>query len=472
MIPRTLLSLAQACAGELRSASPSHEVHRVTTDSREMRSGDLFVALRGERFDAHDFLGAVAKVPGVAAVVSRARFLQVPIGLPCIVVDDPRQAYARMAAAYRLEFEIPIVCVGGSNGKTTTKELIAAVVGSDRSILKSEASFNNDVGVPATLFRLEAFHRAAVLEAGTNHPGELSPLVRMIAPSIGIITSIGREHLEFFRDLDGVVREEGALAEQLPSANKGGVLILEGATPWSEALSKKTEARVVRIGYAPSNDWMVTLVSMGWSGTRFIVRAPRPDWSGEYFVNLPGRHSVLNALYALTVACELGVEPTAARDGLAAFQPASRRLQVYSIDGVQVLDDTYNANADSMLAALRTLADLPIEGRRVAVLGDMAELGPETPSAHMEVGKAVKELGIDQLLAVGRYASITVKATGRANDLAFDDAETVSRHLIKTLKPGDGLLVKASRSSRLEQVVEILLERAKIYAVSSDKVAH
>src|SRR3954470_18887239 len=222
---RSLKFVARACAGDQLSGSPEVLVTRVCSDSRQAQAGDLFFALSGDRFDGHDFLAEVAQ-KGVAAVV--ADQARIPAGLggcAVIAVDNPRQALGRLAARYRADFELPVIAVGGSNGKTTTKELLAAVLRQKFKTLWSEASFNNDVGVPVTLLKLEPAHQAAVLEVGTNHPGELAPLVRMIQPKFGIITSIGREHLEFFGDLGGVTEEEGWLAELLPA---DGTLFING----------------------------------------------------------------------------------------------------------------------------------------------------------------------------------------------------------------------------------------------------
>lgn len=459
MEPRTLQYVAAACGGELYHGSPTQVITRVTTHSQSTQPGDLFVCLKGERFDGHDFLGEMVGRPGLVAMVARTRLNDVPPGLPLVVVDDPRRAYGELAAFYRREFDLPVVCVGGSNGKTTTKDLIASVLNQQFPTLRSEASFNNEIGVPATLLRLDSQVGVAVLEAGTNHPGELAPLIRMIAPRIGVITSIGREHLEFFQDLNGVLQEEGWLAELLPPAEQGGVLVLDGASPHAEELAQRTRARVVRVGYGAANEWTAGIRAMDWSGTTFSVRSPRPEWSGEYTMILPGRHSVPNALYALAVACELGVEPTAARDGLAAFQPASRRLNPRAAAGVHILDDTYNANADSMLAGLQTLSDLPCAGRRVAVLGDMAELGPHSETAHAEVGRAAARLEVDRVYAVGRYAAIMAGAAGQSLAHASADWEATAQALLSELRAGDTLLVKASRSSRLDRLVDLLLER-------------
>src|SRR6267154_2738094 len=250
---RSLKFVVAACAGEQLSGSPEATVGRVCSDSRQARPGDLFFALKGDRFDGHDFLAEVARQGATAVVAARDK---VPANLPCavIAVDDPRRALGRLAAVYRADFDLPVVAVGGSNGKTTTKELLAAVLRQKLKTLWSEASFNNDVGVPVTLLRLEKSHGAAVLEAGTNHPGELAPLVRMIQPRFGVITSIGREHLEFFGDLSGVAEEQGALAELLPVEGK---LFVPGDSEWTSRLVGRARSQAVRIGWLPENDWLV-----------------------------------------------------------------------------------------------------------------------------------------------------------------------------------------------------------------------
>src|SRR5581483_1313696 len=234
---RSLKFIALACAGEQLSGAPEKSVARVCTDSRQAQPGDLFFALTGERFDAHNFLNDVA-AKGVAAVVIDRK--KIPSPLPncaVIAVDDPRRALGRLAAEYRKDFTLPVIAVAGSNGKTTTKELLASVLRQKLTTLWSEASFNNDIGVPVTLLRLDQTHQAAVLEVGTNHPGELAPLVKIIQPRFGVITNIGREHLEFFGDLAGVAQEEGWLAELLPA---GGRLFVNGDSEWTPQLVHRT----------------------------------------------------------------------------------------------------------------------------------------------------------------------------------------------------------------------------------------
>lgn len=455
MDPRPLRFVATACGGELLRGSPETLVSRVCTDSRQIRGGDLFFALRGERFDGHDFLAQSAR-QAAALVVNRDRALPDTGTCPLIQVEDTVRALGRLASVYRGEFQLPVIAVGGSNGKTTTKELIAAVLQQKLKTLWSEASFNNHIGVPLTLLRLADSQQAAVIEAGTNHPGELEPLVRMIAPGLGVITSIGREHLEFFGDLEGVAREEGCLAELLPPA---GRLFLNGDSEWSEAVAARSRARVVKVGLGERNDWRVRSARLDTHGVSFAVEGPQVAFGGEYRINLLGRHQAVNALFAIALGIELGLSRKQIEAGLAECKPAKMRMQFWEFSGVRVLDDAYNANADSMTAALQTMKELPCKGRRVAVLGDMAELGAHTEAAHEEVGRRAAEFGIGQLFAVGRMASVVARGArdaGLNRVLEFSDLDTAAAAVKKFVKEGDVLLLKGSRAARMERVAELL----------------
>jgi UDP-N-acetylmuramoyl-tripeptide--D-alanyl-D-alanine ligase len=351
---------------------------------------------------------------------------------------------------------LTVVCVGGSNGKTTVKELIASVLKQKLATLWSEASFNNDIGVPMTLLRLEKSHQAAVLEAGTNHPGELAPLVKMIQPRFGVITNIGREHLEFLGDVAGVAREEGRLAELLPT---DGTLFLNGDNEWTEKIAARTKAQVVCVGLGGRNDWRAEKIRLDKSGVTFRVRTAKEEFCGEYRINLLGRHQVSNALFAIVVSEELGLGRAEIQRGLAECQPPKMRLQFWEANGVRVLDDAYNANADSTIAALETLCDLPLQGRRVVVLGDMNELGAHSEAAHAEVGRRAAELGIGQLFAIGKMAPVTAEAArdaGLNRVIEFADVEAAMKAVRQFLKTGDVVLLKASRASRLERIAETL----------------
>lgn len=455
MEPRSLKYLAEACGGELRNGSPQRLATNICTDSRKAGPGDLFFALSGERFDAHNFLTDVAKT-GVIAVVAERKKIPADFITTVIAVDNTREALGNLAARYRQDFDLPIIAVGGSNGKTTTKELLASVLRQKFKTLWSEASFNNDIGVPVTLLKLNSEHEVAVLEVGTNHPGELAPLLHLIRPGVGVITNIGREHLEFFGDVAGVAKEEGNLADILPAK---GTLFVNGDSEWMEPIIQRSHAKVVRVGLTNKNDCHASNVRFDESGVTFLVKTPREDLCGEYRIKLLGRHQVLNALLALSVASELGLSRAEIQRGLAECEPAKMRLQLWTTNGIRILDDSYNANADSMLAALETLRDLPCNGRRVAVLGDMAELGEQSIPSHVEVGQRAAEFQVDHLFTVGKMARATADAARKAglrNVVEFPDAQSAGEALKAFLLPNDLVLLKASRSTGIERVGEWL----------------
>lgn len=445
-----------ASSGELRRGSLETLVRRVCTDSRQARPGDLFIPLVGDRFDGHDFLGEVA-ARGVTAVLTHRRESADVVGdCAVIAVDDTRRALGRLGAGHRNHFSGAVIGVAGSNGKTTTKGLLASILSVKFRTLVSPASFNNDIGVPLTLLELGPEHEVAVLEAGTNHPGELAPLLAMIRPRYGVLTSLGREHLEFFGGLDGVVDEEGSLAQCLPA---DGRLFIHADNPLAEAVIRRCEAPVTRIGWKAGNDWVVSGIRVELRGTSFEIKAPRSRHDGSYFVPLPGRHQAVNAALAIAVAAELGLSRDEIQRGLAASAPAKMRLQLSECRGVGILDDTYNANADSARAALETLRDLPCRGRRIAVLGEMSELGNFSEAAHEEVGRCAAETGVDALFAVGRMAGIlgaAARAAGLRAVNEFEDIGPAAVALAGTVRAGDLVLFKASRAARLERIVEQL----------------
>jgi len=449
--------VAETCAADVRRGSVQTLVKNVCTDSRQAKEGDLFFAIKGEHFDGHDFINEVADKGAAAVVVPEKGKIPGPMpGCAVLVVENTRVALGKLAAAYRRQFVLPMVCVGGSNGKTTVKELLASVLRQKFSTLWSEASFNNDIGVPLTLLRLGKAHQAAVLEAGTNHPGELAPLVKMIAPQFGVLTNIGREHLEFFGDVAGVEQEEGRLAELLPA---DGTLFVNGDNEWTEKIVARTKAKVVSVGFGGKNDWRAEKIRLDKNGVTFRVESHKKEFCGECRINLLGRHQAVNALFAIAVGEELGLDHAKIQTGLADCKPPKMRLQFWEANGVRMLDDAYNANADSTMAALETLCDLPLQGRRVAVLGDMEELGAYSAAAHAEVGKRAAELKIGQLFTVGKMSALTAKAArdgGLTRVIEFENVEAAVTAIRKFLKVGDVVLLKASRASRLERIAETL----------------
>jgi UDP-N-acetylmuramoyl-tripeptide--D-alanyl-D-alanine ligase len=456
MEARSVQYVAAACRGELLKGSPDALVLRVCTDSRQVGPGDLFIALAGERFDGHEFVAEVARKGAAAVVVEPGRTPSGLRGSAVIQVDNTRRGLGRLAEYYRKEFTPRMVAVGGSNGKTTTKEILASVIRQKLSTIWSEASFNNDIGVPLTLLKLDTSHEAAIVEVGTNHPGELEPLVRMSQPQYGVLTSIGREHMEFFGSLEGVVQEEGWLAEVLPA---GGKLFVNGDSEWTPRIASRTLARVTRVGFGEANEWRVRSTRPDKQGITFRIEAPVSEFAGEYRLPLLGRHQAVNAALAIAVAAEFGSSRAEVERGLAECRAPKMRLQLWEFNGVRVLDDAYNANTDSVIAALQTLKDLPCKGRRVAVLGDMAELGHHSEEAHEEVGRRVAEFGVGQLFAVGKMAPVIARGArkaGLSRVLEFSNVEAAAAAVRSFVKNGDVLLLKASRASRLERISELL----------------
>jgi UDP-N-acetylmuramoyl-tripeptide--D-alanyl-D-alanine ligase len=452
----TLANLAEASGGSLVRGDGARTVDRVSTDSRQVQPGDLFVALSGERFDGHAYVADAVRRGAVGVVVAAGREPSGELPVAVVRVPDPRRALGQLAAWHRSGLGLTLVAVGGSNGKTTTKEWLGMILGQKYRTAVSAASYNNDVGVPLTLLGLDRAHEVAVVEVGTNHPGELAPLVRMAAPRHGVITSLGREHLEFFGDLDGVLSEQSALGEQLPA---NGFLIVAGDDPGADRLANRTRARVVRVGVGPGNDWRITKVTMEEAGMGFVVETRESGMAGPYRVNLVGRHQVRNVVLAMAVASELGLDRAAVERGLAECRTVPHRMDLWSAGGIRVLDDSYNANADSVVAALTALSELPCEGRRLAVLGEMAELGEATEAAHREVGRQAGELGVEQLIAVGRMAGVLAEAArgaGLHRVMELGTAEAAAHAVPRMVRRGDLVLVKASRVAGLERVSEAL----------------
>jgi UDP-N-acetylmuramoyl-tripeptide--D-alanyl-D-alanine ligase len=452
----TLQSVAKASGATLARGDGTLVVERICTDSRQVRAGDLFVALSGERYDGHDYVADAVQRGALGVVVAAGREPASEIAVAVVRATNPREALGRLAAWHRARLGLTVVAVGGSNGKTSTKDFLGTILRQRYRTAVSPASYNNAIGVPLTLLGLRAEHEMAVVEVGTNHPGELAPLVRMTAPTHGVVSSLGREHLEFFGDLDGVLAEECALGEQLSAE---ACLFVPGDDPGVERLASRTQARVIRVGSGSANDWRIVNPTVEEAGLKFVLETLRPGVAGEYRVNLLGRHQVRNVVLAMAVASELGVQREALEQGLAECRPAPHRMEVWTVGGIRILDDSYNANADSMGAALITLAELPCQGRRVAILGDMAELGVTTEAAHAEVGRRAAELRVDQLIAVGRMAGVLTGAAREAGlhrVMELATAEAAVHAVPRLVRRGDLVLVKASRATGLDRVIEAL----------------
>lgn len=424
----------------------------VSTDSRAVSIGNLFVALRGERFDAHDFLNEVA-AKGVAAVVVE----RVPEGLtvPALLVPDTRVALAEIAACWRRQFALPVIGVTGSNGKTTVKEMIAAILtaafGAERC-MATRGNLNNDIGVPLTVFRLNASYQAAVIELGMNHPGEIAQLAAVAQPTVALVNNAQREHQEFMESVEAVARENGAVLSTLPDNGTAVFPADDEYTPLWRDLA--TGRKVKTFGLSGDAD-----VTCSWQANDFGSDLSVTSGADTFQVKLAaaGVHNVRNALAAAACTLAIGVPVDAVIRGLESFAPVNGRLQRKTARcGALVIDDTYNANPDSVRAAIDVLANAAKP--RLLVLGDMGEVGNEGPQFHAEVGAYAKSRGIERLLALGGLARHSVEAFGAQGE-HFADIAALNSAVDQLANAGSTVLVKGSRFMKMERVVQHLVNQ-------------
>ena len=439
------MSLAEAAdAIGARQHGPDTRLAGVCTDTRRLLPGQLFVALEGPNFDGHDFVPAALDAGAAACLVAREG-----TGTPAIVVADTRRALGELARAWRERFAIPVLAVTGSNGKTTVKEMLAAILATRGETLATRGNLNNDIGVPLTLFELDAAHQAAVIEMGANHPGEIAWLVSLARPDVALVTNAGPAHLEGFGSIEGVARAKGEIFAGLPEHGTAVINADDDYAPlWRELAGAR---RILTFGLRNKAD-----VSAEWQairrGSRLRVRTPAGDFETE--LPLPGEHNVMNALAATAAALAAGVAPPAIGAALATVRGAPGRLQIKAGPaGSTLLDDTYNANPASLAAALRVLRGFP--GRHLLALGDMGELGPEAEALHAAAGRLAREAGVACLVAVGPMAAAAAGAFGSGARICASREEAVAV-LREMLQREDVLLVKGSRASRMDEVVAAL----------------
>lgn len=442
--------------------SLKRKIRRVVSDSRVVRSGDLFVAFEGERFDGHTFVPAVLAQGAMAIVKENYRppSLSTPVAEPALIgVKDTLLAYQQLAAHHRTRFTIPVVAVTGSNGKTTTKEMVAAVLAQRWRTLKTEGNLNNRIGVPQTLFLLTSRHQAAVIEMGVDQEGQTTRLCEIVRPTVGVITNIGPDHLEFFGSMEGSAQAKAELLDLLPA---DGAVALNADDQYFDYLAARARCRVVSFGMSPKADVRaVQSRDRNESGSTFGLMLPGRARPFAVRLKVYGQHNIQNALAAAAVGFVLGLPATAIAEGLARFRPAAMRSQIVLSHGVRVINDCYNANPASMQAAIQLLAQLGKAQRTIAVLGDMLELGPEAKQMHRAVGTFLAGQDITHLIAcgsLGRELAQGARSAGMPADRITEvsDAAAAGSALKSMVRQGDVVLVKASRGMRMEQVVETL----------------
>ena len=428
----------------------------VSIDTRTLQPGALYVALQGQNFDGHDFVDAAQRQGAAAAMVQRP----VPHSLPTLQVDDTRLALGRLAAAWRALYDIPVVAVTGSNGKTTVKEMVAAILAQRGDVLATQGNLNNDIGVPLTLLRLRDSHYCAVIEMGANHPGEIAYVAQLARPGIAVVTNAGAAHLEGFGSLEGVARAKGELFQALDA---DGVAVLNADDRFAPLWAQLIGARAtLRFGVEQAADVRVVpgteQMEIGDALTmRFTLRSPAGDIPIR--MQLCGRHNVSNACAATAAALAAGAGVADIQRGLASLQAVKGRLQLKrAMAGVRVLDDTYNANPTSLRAALQVLAVAP--GKKILVLGDMGELGAGAEGLHGEIGEEARNAGVEQLFTVGELTRFTTQRFGAGARHFATQEELIAvlrAELSATPQQVVTVLVKGSRRMQMERVVAALM---------------
>ena len=452
-----MMSLQQAKAWIPQSnivGDPTTIFERVHTDTRSLRSGDMFVALRGEQFDGHAYVESACSAGAVAVMVDNQLS---EAGVPRLVVSDTRLALGELAAGWRAQFVLPMIAVTGSNGKTTVTQMLASVLSAwkQEKSLSTKGNFNNDIGVPLTLLGLNENHEVAVVELGMNHPGEIGYLAQITKPTVALVNNAQREHLEFMHTVEAVAQENGSVITALP---KNGVAVFPANDSFS-SLWRNLAGQRKTLTFSLGGNADVTARSI-WLGDAWSVEAATPLGSISFHLRVAGKHNVKNALAAICCAIAAGVPMTAIANGLESFEPVKGRSRAFLLSCSEckttLIDDTYNANPDSVRAAIDMLAELP--GPHLLVLGDMGEVGDQGPEFHAEVGEYAVERGIEHLMCSGelmRYCAASfpnARHIGGVNFLA--DA------VITQLPQFRSILVKGSRFMRMERVISMVLENS------------
>jgi len=422
---------------------------RVSTDSRSIGEGELFVALHGERFDGHDYVEVAEKNGAVATMIHR----DVQTNLPRIRVDDTRLSLGSLAGYWRQQFDMPVIAVTGSNGKTTVKEMIAAILSQVGSPLVTQGNLNNDIGLPLTLLRMQTDHTHAVLEMGANHPGEIAYLVGLGKPDVAMINNAMAAHLEGFGSLDGVAK---AKAEIYAGLSDDGIAVINADDDYAEYWQQQC-AGLTQLLFGLSSNAQVTAtdITSTTSGSQFTLVTP--DGSTDIALSLPGKHNVMNALAATACCIAIKTPLEAIKQGLATLQPVSGRLQ--TLPGVQsskVIHDAYNANPDSFRSAIAVLKEH--DGRTILVMGDMGELGENAAAAHQEIGALAKQQGINYLFTLGDLSQAATQGFGDSAE-HFSDVASLNERLSNELTANCCVLVKGSRLMKMERVVEAITKQ-------------
>lgn len=441
----TVEKAASICGGSIFGEKlPEREIGRAVIDSRAVEPGDMFVAYRGEKVDGHDYISAALEKGAACCLAER-----VPEGTagPVILVEDVQKALEAIAAAYRESLSLPVVGITGSVGKTTAKEMVSSVLGQKLKVLKTEGNLNNQIGVPMTLSRIEPQHQAAVVEMGISGFGEMTCLARMARPTVAVFTLIGHAHLEFLHDLEGVFK---AKTEMLALMPEDGTVVVNGDDPWLAGL--RCRQRLIRCGLGEGCDVRaenVESLADGSTGCRIVCQ----DRSISVHIPAHGRHLIYAAMEAAAVGMTLGLTDEEIARGIAAYEVVGRRGTVWAGEKLTLVDDSYNANPDSMRCAIDSMRDMP--GRHICILADMLEMGQDAGAMHFELGKYAVQHGMDAVFCCGELGREIARGAGEKGRW-FESRDELERELSQLIEKGDTVLVKASRGMHLEYIAEAL----------------
>lgn len=448
----TLAEVAQVTGAEINSNAEIF-FENVTTDSRKIKSGALFVALKGENFNGEDFAAEAFKKGAVAVLVSKG-FNKNLDGV-ILRVDDTLTAYRQIAGAWRDRFDIPIIAVTGSNGKTTTKDLTAAALNGLGQVQKTSGNFNNEVGVPMTLLELEERHKAAVVEIGMRGLGQIESLAQVVKPTIGIVTNVNETHIELLGSIENIARAKGELVEAIKS---GGTIILNADNRHTAAMKNLAGAGVEIVTYGLENPADLTAkdILIGSVSTEFTLVFRGKEYDFE--IPMLGRHNVSNALAAIAAGLTVGLSLEEIQRGFSTLTTTKMRFEVIRRDGLTIVNDAYNASPASMRVAIKTTSEV-YNGRLIAVLGDMLELGEISERVHREIGAEIAENKFDTLITLGelgKFIAAGARDAGLKNVYTFDTHEDAAKKILELVRDGDTILFKASHVMHMEKIIELI----------------
>ncbi len=450
--------LAERTNGSWRPSAPV-EITAVCHDSRSLVPGSLYVALHGARYDGHDFLAAAAANGAVAAMVEKKRGATSD-NMSLLEVDQPLEALGCIASSYLAEVGADVIAITGSAGKTTVKEMLADMLASDMNVVRTRGNWNNNIGVPLSLLQMERSCEVAVMEIGMNHPGEISPLCGILKPKYGIVTNIAAVHTEHFESVEAIAREKGELVKSLPA---DGLAVLDVDSEFFTLLHSLAGCKVLTVSMTGEADYSCS--GAGEDGGHMIVEKVTGETCSIH-PSVPGKHNVLNALFGIAIARQLGVDWEQIRNALADYKPLPMRWERHTFNGAMIIDDSYNASPVSMHAALEAFEGQVVDGDKWLVLGDMRELGDREVEEHLLLGRSLAAGQWGGLVTVGELGGLIAEGAQQTNGkmkvVRCDSADDAAAALKKTAQPGDAILLKASRAMKFEEIV-MLLQRQEAF---------